>query len=145
VAADGAGLYVHEASAPRRQGSAKALKARKQEVRQRTGRTRGVSLQRVVDGLRQYLDGWYAYVRCTEGQSSFKELDSWVRRRLRCDGWKQWGQRRYREWRHRGVRRDLAWNTCKSAHGPWRLSRSPALAIAFPGPYFDRAGVPRLY
>jgi RNA-directed DNA polymerase len=129
----------------RRQVSAKALKALKQEVRQRTCRTRGVSLQRVVDGLRQYLDGWYAYFRFTEGQSSFKELDSWVRRRLRCYVWKQWGRRRYRELRHRGVSRDLAWNTCKSAHGPWRLSRSPALAIALPGHYFDRAGVPRLY
>jgi RNA-directed DNA polymerase len=42
----------------RRQGSAKALQALKQEVRQRTGRTRGVSLPRGVQNLRQYLDGW---------------------------------------------------------------------------------------
>jgi len=55
----------------RRQVSAKALKALKQEVRQRTCRTRVGSLQRVVDDLRQYLDGWYAYFRFTEGQSSF--------------------------------------------------------------------------
>ena len=128
-----------------RQVSAKALKALKQEVRQRTGRTRGVSLQRVVDDLRQYLDGWYAYFGVTEVQSPFKELDSWVRRRLRCYVWKQWGRRRYRELRKRGVSQDLAWNTCKSAHGPWRLSRSPARAIALPGQHFDRVGVPRLY
>ena len=59
--------------------------------------------------------------------------------------WKQWGRRRYRELRKRGVSQDLAWNTCKSAHGPWRLSRSPARAIALPGHAFDRVGVPRLY
>jgi RNA-directed DNA polymerase len=129
----------------RRLVSAKALKALKEEVRQRTGRTRGVSLQRVVDDLRQYLNGWYAYFRFAEGQSIFKELDSWVRRRLRCYVWKQWGRRRYRELRRRGVSQALAWNTCKSAHGPWRLSRSPALAIALPGHYFDRLGAPRLY
>jgi hypothetical protein len=128
----------------RRQVSAKALKALKQEVRQRTGRTRGVSLQRVVDDLRQYLNGWYAYFRVAAVQSTFKELDSWVRRRLRCYVWKQWGRRRYRELRKRGVSQDLAWNTGKSAHGPWRLSRSPALAIALPGQYLDRLGVPRL-
>ena len=28
-----------------------------------------------------------------------------------------------------GVDRWLAWNTAKSAHGPWRLSGSPALGI----------------
>jgi RNA-directed DNA polymerase len=129
----------------RRLVSATALKALKQEVRQRTGRTRGVSLPRVVDDLRQYLNGWYAYFRFAKGQSIFKELDSWVRRRLRCYVWKQWGRRRYRELRRRGVSQDLAWNTCKSAHGPWRLSRSPALAIALPGHYFDRVGAPRLH
>ena len=32
----------------------------------------------------------------------------------------------------RGVSRDLAWNTTKTAHGPWRLSLSPALAVALP-------------
>jgi RNA-directed DNA polymerase len=77
--------------------------------------------------------------------SSHKELDSWTRRRLRCYLWKQWGRRRYRELRRRGVSRDLAWNTVKSAHGPWRLSRSPALAIALPGGYFDGLGFPRLH
>jgi RNA-directed DNA polymerase len=129
----------------RRRVSNKALQAFKQEVRQRTSRTRGVSLPRVAHELRQYLEGWYAAFRFAEAQSMFKELDSWVRRRLRCYVWKQWGRRQYRELRKRGVSQDLAWNTCKSAHGPWRLSRSPALAIALPGHAFDRLGVPRLY
>jgi RNA-directed DNA polymerase len=129
----------------RRRVSAKALEACKHEVRTLTSRTRGVSLGRVVGDLRRYLDGWYAYFGCTEAPSSFKELDSWVRRRLRCYLWKQWGRRRYRELRRRGVSRDLAWNTVKSAHGPWRISRSPALAIALPGRYFDGLGLPRLH
>jgi RNA-directed DNA polymerase len=129
----------------RRRVSEKALKACKQEVRRLTFRTRGVSLARVVGDLRQYLSGWYAYFGFAEAPSSFKELDSWIRRRLRCYRWKQWGRRRYRELRRRGVSRDLAWNTVKSAHGPWRISRSPALAIALPGRYFDGLGLPRLH
>ena len=129
----------------RRRVSDKALKALKDEIRQRTCRTRGVALPRVVQDLQRYLNGWYAYFRVAEAQSSFKELDSWVRRRLRCYVWKQWGRHRYRELRKRGVSQDLAWNTCQSAHGPWRLSRSPALAIAIPGGYFDKLGLPRLY
>jgi len=69
--------------------------------------------------------------------SLFKKLDSWIRRKLCCYLWKQWGRLGYRELRHRGVSSRLAWNTAKSAHGPWRLSHSPALAIALPGKYFD--------
>lgn len=125
--------------------SQKALKRFKDEIRQLAQRTRGVSLQVVVRDLREYLVGWHGYFGLVEAKSAFKELDSWVRRRLRCYLWKQWGRRGYRELIRRGVSRDLAWNTCKSAHGPWRLSRSPALAFALPGGYFDQLGVPRLY
>jgi RNA-directed DNA polymerase len=129
----------------RRQVGVKALKAFKQEIRHLTHRTRGASLPQVVQEVRRYVTGWYAYFGWAEATSVFKELDSWVRRRLRCYLWKQWGRRRYRELRNRGVSRDLAWNTTKSAHGPWRLSRSPALTYALPGGYFDGLGVPRLY
>jgi RNA-directed DNA polymerase len=129
----------------RRRVSEKALKACKQEVRRLTARTRGVSVGRVVGDLRRYLEGWYAYVGFTDAPSCFKELDSWIRRRLRCYLWKQWGRRRYRELRRRGVSQALAWNTVKSAHGPWRLSRSPALAIALPGSYLEGLGLPRLH
>ena len=117
----------------------------KGKIRGLTGRTRGRSIKQVVKELREYLIGWKQYFGHSELQSGFKELDSWIRRRLRSYHWKQWGRRGYRELRARGVSRRLAWNTAKSAHGPWRLSRSPALAFALPGSYFDELGVPRLY
>jgi RNA-directed DNA polymerase len=129
----------------RRRVSEKALRAFKQEVRRLTSRTRGVALGQVLRDLRRYLEGWYGYFGFAEAQSGFKELDSWLRRRLRCYQWKPWGRRRYRELRRRGISRELAWNTVRSAHGPWRLSRSPALAIALPGSYFDGLGLPRLH
>ncbi len=78
-------------------------------------------------------------------RSALKELDSWVKRRLRCYLWKQWGRRGYRELIKKGVSRDLAWNTAKSAHGPWRLSRSSGLAFALPAKYFAGLGLPRLH
>ncbi len=89
--------------------------------------------------------GWKAYFGFSEVKSIFKELDSWIKRRLCCYLWKQWGRRGYRELCKRGVSRDLAWNTAKSAHGPWRLSRSPGLAFALPAKYFASPGVPGLF
>jgi RNA-directed DNA polymerase len=138
--------FSFTASRPnRRRVSAKALGRFKEQVRALTQRTRGVSLLTVVRELREYVLGWHGYFGYAEAKSVFKELDSWLRRRLRCYLWKQWGRGQYRELIKRGVSRDLAWNTRKSAHGPWRLSRSPALAFALPGGYFDALGVPRLY
>jgi RNA-directed DNA polymerase len=106
----------------RRQVSEKALKACKATVRALTGRTRGRTIRQIVTELRQLMRGWRAFVGFAEVRSPLRDLDKWIRRRLRSYHWKPWGRRRYRELRKRGVDRRLAWNTVKSAHGPWHLS-----------------------
>jgi hypothetical protein len=128
----------------RRRVADAALKGLKAEVRRLTRRTRGVSLAQVMGELRRYLKGWEAYFGFAEVQSPLRELDTWISRRLRCYLWKQWGRRRYRELKARGVSRERAWNTVKSAQGPWRISRSPALSIALPTAYFRALGMPAL-
>jgi RNA-directed DNA polymerase len=128
----------------RRKVSEKALKAFKAKVRELTGRTRGRTIRQIGQELRQLMLGWRAFFGFAEVRSPLRELDKWIRRRLRSYHWKQWGRRGYRELRTRGVGRQLAWNTVKSAHGPWRLSQSPALASALPQRYFAALGLPRL-
>jgi RNA-directed DNA polymerase len=123
--------------------SPEAVKRLKERVREITRRTRGRRIARVAQELRRYLPGWKADYEYAEVRSISKAWDSWMRRRLRGSLWKPWGQRGYKALRKRGVSRDLAWNTAKPAHGPWRLSRSPALAMALPGSHFDGLGVPR--
>lgn len=44
-----------------------------------------------------------------------------------------------RELRRRGVSVREAWHTSKSAHGPLRLSKTPALALALPAKQFGAA------
>jgi len=129
----------------RRKISLAAIKRLKERIREITTRTRGRSLRMIIEELRNYLKGWLGYFGFTEARSVFKELDSWIRRRLRSYIWKQWGRRGYKELRKRGVSTTLAWNTAKSAHGPWRLSRSPALTIALGFQYFTDLGLPHLY
>lgn len=128
----------------RRKVSAKALNKLKATVRQRTRRTRGHCVEYIVADLRETLLGWKAYFGFAEVLTPLREVDKWLHRKLRCYLWKQWGRRGYRELRNRGVERRLAWNTAKSAHGPWRLSKSPALSQAAPNHYFTALGLPRL-
>jgi len=125
--------------------SIKSIKRFKDRIREITGRVRGKRITEIIKELRRYMLGWQAYFNITEVRYVLRELDSWVKRRLRCYIWKQWGRRGYRELRRLGVSRDLAWNTVKSAHGPWRLSRSPGLAFALTAKYFAKLGLPRLF
>lgn len=128
----------------RRRVSEKALNALRGMVKQKTRRTLGVSFRSLLSSLRKTLLGWRSYYGFSEVPSPLREVEKWIRRRLRCHLWKQWGRRGYRELKRRGVSVGLAWNTAKSAHGPWRLSQSPALTIALPASYFRRLGLPNL-
>lgn len=124
--------------------SEKSLKRFKQRIRIITRRTRGRTVAHIATDLRLYLLGWKAYFGISMVNSPLRDLDKWIRRKLRCYLWKQWGRSGYRQLRKRGVDRTLAWNTAKSAHGPWRLSHSPALYKALPKRYFDALGIPVL-
>ncbi|UUZ63392.1 group II intron reverse transcriptase/maturase [Polaromonas sp. P1-6] len=122
----------------------KAIEKLKATIRELTRRTRGHRLTDIVQELRTALTGWKAYFGITEVLSPLREIDKWVRRRLRCYAWKQWGSAGYRELKKRGVSVREAWNTSKSAHGPWRLSQTPALNLALPAKLFRQMGLPEL-
>lgn len=122
----------------------KAIDKLKHRVRELTRRTRGNRIEDIVAELREPLLGWKAYFGIAEVLSPLRDIDKWIRRKLRCYLWKQWGPSGYRELRKRGVSVREAWNTSKSAHGPWRLSKTPAMAIALPLRFFTNLGLPNL-
>jgi len=132
---------------PKRRIAPKALARFKERVRELTGRTRGVSFARMVEELSAYLRGWRSYFGFAQLPSALRELDQWLRRRLRAVLWKPWkrGRRRFAELRKRDIGYQLAAKTAGSAHGPWHLANSRALAIALPNAYFDSLGLPRLF
>jgi len=140
------GFSFTGAGVPKRRIAPKAVDRFKERVRGLTRRTRGVSIERMAEDLSRYLRGWIGYFGKCETPSVLQGLERWVRRRLRSVIWKQWkrGTIRFAELRKRGVGRDLAAQTAGSAHGPWRIANSPALAVALPNAYFDSLGIPRL-
>jgi RNA-directed DNA polymerase len=140
------GFSFTSAGIPKRRIAPKAVDRFKKRVRELTRRTRGVSKERMVEELARYLRGWLGYFGKCETPSVLEGLEQWTRRRLRSAIWKQWkrGRVRFAELRKRGVSKHLAAKTAGSAHGPWRLANSPALAIALPNAYFESLGLPRL-
>ncbi len=132
---------------PRRRIAPQAVVRFKQRARELTSRSQGRALSEVIDRLAVYVRGWRGYFGFCETPSVLRDLDQWLRRRLRSLVWKQWkrGRRRYAELIRRGVPHDLAAQTAGSSHGPWRLAVSPALHIALPAAYFTVLGLPSLH
>lgn len=131
---------------PKRRIAPEAKQRFQRRVRKLTRRGRSVNLEHRIEELGRYLTGWRQYFGFCETPSALRDLDSWIRRRLRCAVWKQWkrGRRRFAELRHRDVGKDLAAKTAGSTRGPWRISRSPALSFALPNAYLHSLGLPRL-
>jgi hypothetical protein len=92
----------------------KAIEKLKDRVRELTRRTRGIRIGALVAELRETLLGWKAYFGIAEVLSPLREIDKWVRRKLRCYLWKQWGPAGYRE-----LRRPMVHGACRR-HRHWR-------------------------
>jgi RNA-directed DNA polymerase len=125
-------------TAPKRRIAPQAIDRLKSKVRKLTQRTCGCSLSQVAKELSCYLIGWRAYFGFCETPSVLRQLDQWIRRRMRAIAWKQWkrGRTRYRRLRRCGVGPLLAAQAAGSPKGPWRLSNSQALKTALPNDFF---------
>jgi RNA-directed DNA polymerase len=140
------GFSFTSGSKPKRRIAPQALARFKLRVRELTRTGRHLTPAYLVNRLRLFLIGWRGYFGFCETPSLLWKLDSWLRRRLKMKFWRQWqrGRSRFAALRRLGVGRALAAQTAGSAHGPWRLSRSPALSFALPNTYFILLGLPRL-
>jgi group II intron reverse transcriptase/maturase len=129
----------------RRTIASKAREAMKERVRRMTSRMRGRSLAQVCQDLRAYLTGWKAYFRLVELPGVFRDLDGWIRHRLRALQLKQWkrGTTIFRELRARGMSPRDARRVAGNASRWWHNSKM-LINIALPNKLFDGLGLPRL-
>jgi group II intron reverse transcriptase/maturase len=141
----GYSFWYAAGGAIKRRVAPKALKAMKDRVRQITCRSGGRSIRTVIGELREYLTGWREYFRLADTPRVFRELDEWIRHRLRALQLKQWkrGTTTYRELRARGLSdsgaRQVAANTRR-----WWKNASMTIHVALPVRLYDQRGLPRL-
>src|SRR5205085_1262586 len=68
----------------------KAIARFEERVREITHKARGRSMKQVMEELGPYMRGWRGYFGFCETPSVLRQLDAWVRRRVRCAFWRQW-------------------------------------------------------
>lgn len=111
----------------------------KDKIRQLTWRSRGRSFELVIQQLNEYLQGWLNYYKLAESRSLWRELDSWIRRKLRCYKLKQKKKcstiSKYLM--SLGVSEIEARQIGSSGKGWWRLSLTRALHRALDVKWFE--------
>jgi RNA-directed DNA polymerase len=123
----------------------KALETFKRRIRVITRRVGGCSMEQVVTQLQTYIPGWKAYFYLAQTPAIFKDLDSWLRHRLRAVKLKQWrrGPVIYRNLLALGAFPETAAKVAGGS-GRWWHNSQGGLHLVLTTRYFDDLGVPRL-
>ena len=123
--------------------AAKSLKRFKQRIRELTGRSWGVSMERRLSELRSFVRGWMGYFALASQLKLFDKLDQWIRRRIRMCYWKQWGRpKRRREMLIRlGVPRRQAIRHARSRKSYWHMSKTIASGVGLTNAWLAEQGL----
>jgi RNA-directed DNA polymerase len=115
-------------------------------VRRLTKRTWGVSMERRLGSLGRYVQGWFGYYRISRTWGEVRELDAWLRRRVRQCYWKQWkrGPTRRRMLLRFGADPREVHLASRSRKGCWRMSTNSLVQAALTNEWLDEQGVPNL-
>ena len=126
--------------------AAAALNKFKARIRELTKRNRGRSLEQVIKETNRYLNGWISYFRHSENMSVFKDLDSWIRRKLRCYRLKlcKRGKSLIKYLMGLGASKLQAGRLGMSSKGWWRLSLNQIINYTMPNKWFKDLGLVNL-
>ncbi|NLJ49351.1 MAG: group II intron reverse transcriptase/maturase, partial [Candidatus Atribacteria bacterium] len=133
---DGTGIRVHPKSV-------KKLKAKLKAV---TGRSNAKGVKKRIVRLRQIITGWVNYFGIADMGRTVKELDEWLRRRIRMCYWKRWKKvkTRYDNLVKLGIDEHKAREYSNTRKGYWRISNSPILTRALTNEWLKKQGFPTI-
>ena len=128
----GAEIRIHE----------KSIKRFKDKIKFYTNRNIGISMESRLKKLNQIMRGWINYYGIANAVAKLKELDKWIRRRLRACIWKQWKKisTRHRNLVKLGINKYKAWEYANTRKGYWRISKSPILSKYLNNKYLESLG-----
>jgi RNA-directed DNA polymerase len=123
-----------------------SLQKAEAKIREITSRRKSMKMEERVKEINQYLIGWCGYFSLADTPSIFRDLDSWIRRRLRMCLWKQWKKPKTKIKRliSLGIPKDKAFEWGNTRKGYWRIARSPILQRTLDNQYWETNGLKSL-
>ena len=124
----------------------KSIERLKARVRELTRRKVSISLEDRLATLSRYLRGWMSYFRLTEAPSVLRDLDKWIRHRVRVCIWSTWKlpRTRMRKLEALGARRDEAWKSAMSRRGRWFITMLQTVSTALSAKWLREQGLQSL-
>jgi group II intron reverse transcriptase/maturase len=126
----------------------KSIDRLKDRIREITRRNRGVKFEQIIKELNLTITGWTNYFRLANiWLTTFRELDGWIRRKLRCYRLKQCGRRYtiYKFLRRLDIPENKSWNVVMYSQGWWQMSKKVAVGHAMNLTWFAQFGLQSLY
>jgi RNA-directed DNA polymerase len=126
----------------------KSIDRLKSRIREITRRNRGVKFEEVIRELNATIMGWTNYFRLANvWLTTFRDLDSWIRRKLRCYRLKQCGRRYtiYKFLRKLDIPENKSWNVVMYSQGWWQMSKKKAVNNAMNLNWFTHYGLQSLF
>lgn len=115
----------------------------KAKLRMITRRNRGISLDQLISELNPVLRGWLNYFKYARMKHHLRNVEAWLRRRIRCFRLKQCkralGMARFLQ--SLGVPPNRSWTTAGSSKGWYRLSISPGANEGMNNAWFAKIGL----
>lgn len=112
--------------------SEKARVRFKDRIRELT--RRGTPALKLIEKLNTYLRGWAGYFGYADDHWTLRDMDRWIRRRLRSLSWRSWRtpRNRFRQLTRRGIDTRTAFRMVRYKQAPWPASKMQALTQALP-------------
>ncbi len=120
-----------------------SIQRAKARIREITSRRKSIPMEYRIEKLNQFLTGWKNYFQLAEAPSVWRNLLSWIRRRLRMIRWKEWKlpKTRVRQLRALGVSKQKAYEWGNTRKGYWRIACSPVLHHTLNDAYWRKMGL----
>jgi group II intron reverse transcriptase/maturase len=109
--------------------SGKSWKSLKEKLKTITRKTTPMPFNERIQKLKEIYRGWLNYFRMASIQCKLKELDGWLRNRLRYCIWHNWKklERKRKNLIRMGIDNEMAYQWSRSRMGGWAIAQSPIL------------------
>ena len=126
-------MRVHEES----------IKKFKDKLKFLTGRSKIGNINLTYKKIKQLAIGWINYFNLADMKSLVKELDKWLRRRIRMCYWKQWKKvsTKFANLQKLGISKQKAWEFANTRKSYWRTAKSPILQYSITNAKLEKAGL----
>ena len=107
----------------------KSVAKMKDRIREITSRRQGISYEKLKLKLKQFVKGWVNYYKLANMKKLLREVDKWLRRRLRMFIWKRWKKikTRYKMLKKLGYNHSNAIKYANTRKGYWKVASSQIL------------------